>query len=306
MTSTLVIVNPKSQGGRTARAWPDVEAKLREAIGPVRVEWTVGRRDAERVAREGVVAGATRVLVAGGDGTASEAASGILRAGLGEEVELGLLPMGTGRDLARVLGFHGDLDAAIDAIAAGSTRCIDMGRVTAVGGDDDSARYFLNIASFGITGQIIAELSQRDERANRTLLSYVSAAVPAILGWQNPPARVTVDGIVVHDGPIVFATAANGRYFGGGMLVAPLAELDDGLLDVVVVRGRPRASLLARFHKIYAGTHLDSPDVTWLRGTSVVLEPSTQLWTEADGEALFDSATRVEILPSAIRVFVKE
>jgi diacylglycerol kinase family enzyme len=224
-------------------------------------------------------------------------------AGLGSAVALGLLPLGTGSDLARALGLHGDLDAAIAAIAAGATRRVDMGRVTSGGGEE---RLFLNVASFGISGEVVAALARRDDRGGRGRPSYAAAAVSALLRWRNPRARVSVDGRVLCDGPFVFAAAANGRYFGGGMHVAPRAELDDGLLDAVVVRGMSRAALLARFPRIYAGTHLDLPAVAWARGVVVEVETDVPLGVEADGETLFETPARAEVIPGAVGVFVRE
>jgi len=225
---TLVIVNPRSRNGATGRHWERVRRKLLGALGSFDVERTRGPRDAERIAREAVRAGVERVVVAGGDGTLSEVVSGLLGAGLGDRAEIGLLPLGTGGDFARTLGLPRDLDAAIACIAAGRPRRIDAGRVDYL---DEHSReataYFANVTSLGISG-LTVQLVNRTTKVFGGTLSFLVGTVRSIARYRCPDVSVRVDGRIVHQGPLTLATAANGRYFGGGMQVAPEARTDDG------------------------------------------------------------------------------
>ncbi len=299
----LAIVNPRSRAGATARRWPGVEAKLRQALGPLEVEATRGPRDAERIAREGVRAGVELVVVAGGDGTLSETAAGLLGAGLGRYAEIAPLPLGTGGDFVRGLGLSGDLDAAIARIAAGKARRIDAGRIAFHDRRGEPATtHFVNIASAGVSG-LVTELVNRAPKALGGRLSFLIGTLRAIARWQAAPVRIRVDGTVVHEGPLDLAAVANGSHFGGGMRVAPAARPDDGLFDVISIRGTSRARLLRHLPLLYDGRHLSLPDVASHRGVHVAIEPlcsETVVCIEVDGEPLGRLPARFELLPGAL------
>ena len=300
---TLVIVNPKSRGGATGRRWPAIEAKLRDALGAIEIERTRGPRDAERIAREGVRAGAEVVIAAGGDGTTSEVVAGILGAGLGSYAELALLPLGTGGDLARGLGLAGSLDDAIVRIANGKSRPIDAGRATFTTRDGrELTTHFINIASLGVSG-LVTQLVNDAPKTFGGRVSFFLGTVRAIARWRAVPVTLRLDGAVVHEGPLHLAAVANGRYFGGGMHVAPAARFDDGVFDLVVFRGEGgKGRLLRKFPLIYSGRHLALDEVTQHRGVVVEASSDAELWLEIDGEPLGRAPARFECLPGALRL----
>jgi YegS/Rv2252/BmrU family lipid kinase len=299
-TRTLVIANPTSRDGATGRRFAAVERRLREVLGAIEVEWTQGPRDAERLAREAVRAGFDRLLVAGGDGTLSEVATGLLGAGLGAYARIGILPFGTGGDLVRTLGIPRDIERAIACIAEGKVRRVDASRVTL---RDDTGRdrvcYGLNITSLGISALVVT-LAERSPRFVGGSGAFLLGTLRAILRHRCHPVRVSVDGKVVHDGPLILATAANGRYFGGGMLVAPQAHCDDGRLDVVVVAGLSRQELFAKLYRIYRGTHLKDPAVRAYRGRVIEAFGPPEVRLEVDGEPLGALPARIEVLDGAL------
>ena len=298
---TLVVVNPRSRSGATRRRFASLEARLRDCLGSFEVEWTRSPRDAERIAREGVRAGIERIVVAGGDGTTSEVVSGLLGAGLGGYAEVAPLPLGTGGDMLRTLELPRHLDRALERIASGASRKIDAGRIRYLdrsGGERTS--HFLNVASFGVSG-LITELVNRTTKAFGGRVSFLVGTVRGIARYQPEEVRIRVQGELVHDGPLVLATAANGRFFGGGMQVAPRAELADGLFDVVVIPGFSKARLLRELPRIYRGTHLEVPEVSLHRGRCIEAEAAPgRVWIEIDGEPLGTLPARVDVLPAAI------
>ena len=304
---TLVVVNPASRGGSTRKRFDGLLPRIRESLGECDVEWTRGPRDAERIAREAARAGVERIVVAGGDGTVSEVATGILAADLGRYAELAVLPLGTGGDLRRTLGVPGEVDEALRAIATGGVRTIDAGRVTYT---DRSGRpatvYFVNIASFGISG-LTTELVNQAPKSLGGRVSFLIGTLRGIVGYRaaDHPVELRLDGELAHRGPIALATAANGRWFGGGMHVAPEARADDGLLDVVVIPGLSKLRLIAELPGLYAGRHVRVPGVLSLRGRRLEATPeggAEPPWVEIDGEPLGRLPATFEILPGALRI----
>jgi YegS/Rv2252/BmrU family lipid kinase len=298
--STFVLLNPKSRSGATGRRIGELEALLGRYVGAYELACTERAGDGERLARLAAERGATRIVIAGGDGTASEAVDGLLQMGRGD-IEIALLPLGTGRDFARGLGLGTDLEACVARIASGHKRKVDAGRVhfRAPGGGDAS-RCFLNMATLGIPAESARWLAERDRAGKRGPLSYVISGVVGML--RAPKAKVTlrVDDRVVHDGPLAFATASNGRYFAGGMRVAPGAEIDDGLFDVVVANGMSVPTALFRFPSIFFGRHIDEDRIRVIRGAVMHAESVDEVWTETDGEPVGTLPATFEILPGAV------
>jgi YegS/Rv2252/BmrU family lipid kinase len=303
LARTLLVVNPASRAGATERRFAAIERDLREALGDYDLAWTKGPRDAVRIAREAATAGYARLVVGGGDGTASEIATGLLGAGAGQDVTLGFLPLGTGGDLLRTLGVPRSLSGALGTLRAGRVREIDAGRLEYA--DDQGARaqtHFVNETSAGLAG-LVAQLVTRGTKTLGATGSFLVGTLRGLARYVPLAARVRVDGALAHEGPLVLASASNGRYFGGGMLVAPNASLDDGLLDAVIIPGMRKPELLARLPSLYAGKHLAAPGVRALRGRVVEVEPLEREAHrfECDGEALGTSPLRAEIVPRALR-----
>lgn len=302
----LVIVNPASRHGAAGRRWRALENCLTEVLGAPGRDWEIehtrGPRDAERIAREGVRAGVRRVVVVGGDGTTSEVVTGLLAAELGGEAEIGLLPFGTGGDLPRTLGIPRDPRRAAALLAEGKVRRLDAGRVRLEGRAGRPATYyFLNVTSLGLGG-LVCELVNTSPKVLGGTASFLIGSLRAIARWKSPPVTLRLDGEALHEGPLALAAAANGRFFGGGMQVAPQARPDDGLLDVVVISGLPRLQLAAKLPLIYRGAHVGQPGARLLRGRRLEAESAadTAVWVEVDGEPLGTLPAEIEILPGAI------
>jgi len=307
---TLVIVNPRSRIGVTKRRWRALEAKLRSALGSLDVAFTLRPRDAERIAREGVRAGIERIVVAGGDGTISEVTTGLLSAELAGYASVGILPLGTGCDFARSIGLPRDLDAAIESLADGSTRSVDVGRVTCL---DDEKRertsYFANIASFGISG-VIDQIVNDSSKLLGGRISFLLGTLRGLSRYRSEAVSIRVDGELIFEGPLVLATAANGRFFAGGMPVAPNAQLDDGQFDIVVIpelskhRRLGALALATKLPQFYRGSHLRIPQVRQARGRVIEAQAlGGRVPVDVDGEQRGSLPARFEILPDALTLF---
>ena len=303
--SLLVIVNPQSRRGRTGQTWRSIETRVRSELGRVEVVATTGPRVATTFAREAAERGVETIIVAGGDGTVSEVATGVMDSGRAANVALGLLPLGSGGDLARALGIGRSLDIALRALAARQERRIDVGRVRCVGSSGRRWRsWFVNEASVGLSAAVVRNVERTAQRLGGTA-SFALGAARTILAQRAAQTCVSVDDKRIHRGATTLIAVSNGPCFGGGMQVAPNAALDDGCFDVVVAPEFSRTRLLADlFPRIYRGTHLAEPRIDVHRGRRVEIErvrDGESVEVEADGELLGTLPADFEIVPEALR-----
>jgi diacylglycerol kinase (ATP) len=298
---TVVIVNPQSRSGRTGERIAELRQLLLEHVGVFDFALTTGPGDATLLTQRALDAGAERILVAGGDGTVNEVVNGLLSAERERRPELGLLPLGTGRDFARTLQLGSDLGRILGNVAAGSRRRVDAGRVTCRDHNGrEVSRCFLNIASIGLTAVSVRWLEERGKQGKRGKLSYVASGLVGMATYAAPRVVVRAEGVVVHDGRLSIAAVANGQYFGGGMRVAPAARIDDCAFDLVIVPKLPLLRQLREFPRLMRGRHVDEPEVRVVRTQLVEAESHSEVWVEADGEPIGLLPARVELLEGAI------
>jgi YegS/Rv2252/BmrU family lipid kinase len=293
----VAIVNPAAGHGRAQSRWRRLERLLRRH--GVRPEvWHSRRRGhATELAREAIDLGFTTILAVGGDGTVHEVVNGLsLNSRLRHDVELGIVPGGTGMDFVRNLGVGPGLEAAARRILHGTARRIDVGVWS-----DRPDRSFVNFAETGIGAAVVA----REAQIHRSMpgrASFFLAALAAVRKQENVVTRVSVDGIPAYDGPLVSVIVANGRYFGGGMKIAPRARIDDGELDVLVLGDFSRGELLTQVWKMYPGVHLGHSKVAWLRGSRIDVNPLEPTNLDLDGELFGRGPYSFGILPGALAV----
>ncbi len=302
-----VILNPVAGGGRLKRHWAEVAAGLKRHFGEFELRETQAEGDAERLALEFAIEGFDLVIAAGGDGTASEVADGLLQARDegADAVELALLPCGTGIDFARGLGLPRDFDALLERIATAKPRKVDAGRISYVGDDGALAsRHFINIASLGLSGATDRAVNA-DKRKGRVSAKalFFWRTVQQFVRYRFQTVRVAIDGQPPFEARIALVAVANGRFFGGGMMVAPDALLDDGAFEVVVLRAASKLRLIWDLRLVYGGRHRNHPAITILRGRKVTVEPvgdADAALVDIDGESPGRIPAVFEILPGAL------
>jgi YegS/Rv2252/BmrU family lipid kinase len=305
-----VIVNPRSQGGQTERRWGALADTIRQYFGPFEYRFTRGPGDGATQARAALEEGFEMVVAMGGDGTISEVADGFIREGrpLREDAVLGVLPAGTGGDFRRTLGVPPVLPEAAAALRGRKTAAIDLGRLEYVGRDGaPAARHFINVASFGIGG-LIDELVNAGSKALGGRLSFLFATLRAQARWHNQRVRLRFDGGADEERVIHNVAVANGRYFGGGMMIAPDARVDDGKFDVVTLGDLSRYEVLTQGPRIYKGTHVSLDKVKVRRAELLEADPADgePVLLDVDGEAPGRLPARFRLLPRAIRMKVPE
>jgi YegS/Rv2252/BmrU family lipid kinase len=300
-----LIVNPTSASGRTGRHFDKIAKAVRTAVGEFECAFTRARGDGARLAREAVAAGGKLVVAVGGDGTASEVIDGLVDGGRLRDPEstFGFIPRGTGGDLKRTLGFAEDLDAAARALAGTRTVICDLGRIAFAGHDGvPQIRHFANVSSCGVSGLVVQKVESLKLPSGK--LTFMLASARALLGWSDRPVRWRVDGGPWQEDRITALAVCNGRFFGGGMMVAPEARMDDGWFDVVVWSGLGIADFVTKKAMLYDGTHVKLPNTRVLRGRVVEVEPreGARILMDVDGEQPGTLPARFDLLPGALRI----
>jgi YegS/Rv2252/BmrU family lipid kinase len=283
-----LLVNPSSAHGQALKLLPRLEQELDTRRIPFRVEQTRGLDDGVERALRAAEAGEIPVVISG-DGLIG-AVGGALA---GSETPLGIVPGGRGNDLARVLGIPSEPEAAVATLAAGQTRRIDVGEV--------NGQRFLGIVSVGFDSE--ANRLANETKWLRGNLVYAYAGVRTLLGWK--PARFTIR---VGDERERFTgysvSVANSKAFGGGMFIAPDADLADGEFDIVTVGEVGKLRFLGNLPKVFKGTHVEEDEVRVFRASRLELSASQPFHVYADGEHLTDLPAALRVLPRALSVIV--
>jgi YegS/Rv2252/BmrU family lipid kinase len=305
---TVVIVNPKSQGGKLGKRWPELADTIGRAF-PFDEVKTTGPGDATKLAREALKKGAERVVAIGGDGTVNEVVNGFFDdAGkpIAPEASFGLIPYGTGGDFRRTVNLPLATVDAANVIAANRRKKIDVGRLDFTSRDGKKVtRMFANIASFGVSGVVDRMVNESGKKLGR--LSFALATARATWAYKNQRVQLVLDGKDRIEMTINTVAIANGRYFGGAMMVAPHAELDDGQFDVIAMGDFSFGDLVKSGRRLYKGTHLSMDKVSERRARVVEAQPidaSAIVELDVDGECPGLLPARFELLPGALWMVV--
>jgi YegS/Rv2252/BmrU family lipid kinase len=282
----LVLVNPWAGGGRARELLPKVESALRDRGLAYRMLLTTSLEHGCEEARAAAAAGEIPVVMSG-DGLIGQIGGALA----GGETPMGVIPGGRGNDLARVLGIPTEIPAAADLIAAGTTRAIDVGEV--------NGRRFLGIASCGFDSD--CNRIANETRFVKGNLVYLYSVPRALAAWKPARFTVTLDG-ERREFTGYSVAAANSKAYGGGMFLAPEAELDDGRLDVVCTSQVGKLRFLANLPKVYKGRHVDNEEVTVLRAAEVEISADRPFAVYADGDHLADLPAAIHLLPRALNV----
>ncbi len=307
ITTTSVIINPSSQGGRTGTRWQSLRAEFTRIVGTANHLLTQYKGHAAVLAKQAVENGCKTLVVVGGDGTLSEVVDGVTHnATKKPDCNLGLIPLGTGGDFRRTVGISKQPVEAMAVIAAGKTRSLDVGIVHY--GSQRVRRAFVNIASLGVSGLVTNIVNNGSKKLGS--LAYVLGTFRASFGYQNRRVKMIFDGDPSTQilRRVYTMAIANGRYFGGGMPIAPTANPSDGFLDVVWIGDVSFAKVLSRTAQVYSGNILQWDKVHHRRVRSVEVEvlDGPALPLDVDGEVPGHMPASFSLVPNAISMFVPE
>jgi YegS/Rv2252/BmrU family lipid kinase len=281
-----------------------IEALARDRLGPFEVYMTRGPGDAVRRVKNALAQKARLLVCVGGDGTLNEVINGIMmhEASARSDLALGFIPNGTGCDFARTVAIPQDLEQAIDLIAAGTVRSIDLGVLFF---RDDRGhkrrRYFHNITSFGLGGDV-AQRVNRTTKALGPFISFMWATLISIFSCGKKKIRLRVDDGFERELRVWNVAVANGQYHGGGMWVAPGASVCDGVLNVTVIGDLAIPEIFLNLPKLYNGKINDIEKVTTLAGETVKASSDEQVLLDVDGEQPGMLPIDIGIVPDGLNI----
>jgi diacylglycerol kinase (ATP) len=292
----VIIVNPTAGSGRAAKLLPWIRDRL--APRPdADLHVTSRPREAQDLAARAAAGGCDRIVAVGGDGTIQEIVNGILqgRARPG----IGIVPVGSGNDLARSIGLPTDAAEAWTIAIGRVTRQIDVALAT---NGDGQRRWFASAGGIGFDAQVATAMARR--RGWQTgRAGYLLTTLTELRRFDNRHLRIVLDGEPLERRAL-FVAIANGAYYGGGMRIAPDAMVDDGWLDVCIVGDISRLTAIRELPNLYRGTHVRNPAVSVHRARQVEMSGEETTHVHLDGEPFGTLPLRVEIRPVALQVAV--
>jgi YegS/Rv2252/BmrU family lipid kinase len=302
-SKTLVIANPMARHGFVGANWPELSARIREALGAVELQLTASRGDGVRIGKDAIARGVRTIVSFGGDGTHSEVVDAIMQSGANKELTLGILHAGTGGDFRRMIPGAEEIESGCAAIREKRAVPIDIGWVQYVHDEGHTeSRFFLNITSMGMGGLVDRFVAASPSKSSGKA-KYFKAVLRAQMKYKPARIRMRIDGKDEGEHEISNLCVCNGRWAGGGMMFAPEAHVADGMFDVILLRAASTLRGLPVMAGLYKGTHVRSPIVSTYRGRHVEVEMlENTAWMDIDGEAPGIGPAEFRIHAGALRI----
>ncbi len=303
---TQVIVNPESNRGRTRKKWAQIKEALKSFLKEFKYEFTEKPSQAIDISRTAIREGSELIVGVGGDGTMNEISNGFFdgRALINPRTVLGIVPSGTGCDFSKSLNIPPGLRSSLQIITQAPSPVIDIGRATfKTHTGEVTERYFLNVADFGFGGEVVDRMNRN--RTARRASSYLKSTISTFFHYKNKKIQLKIDDQEIPRDEYLIGAISNGRIFGKGMKIAPEARLDDGLFDIILIKGMKVLEFLRNVWKIYAGIHLSHPKISFVRGRKIEAipeDPDDNILIEIDGEQVGKLPAVFEIVPRSLLI----
>jgi diacylglycerol kinase (ATP) len=288
MNKVHVIVNPYSACGQTGKKWETIKEAIRFHFREFKYIFTEKPRQATEIARGLLKEGFDLLIGVGGDGTLNEISNGFFNAQSGQiinnEAAVGIIPSGTGSDFIRFMKVPREFEKSAARIKNSKNRKIDVGKITY--GDAagrSKIQYFINVADFGLGAEVIRSISNI-QSLRRGALTYYRGLLATMMKYRSKKVVMTLDKGKRLQGEYLIGAVANGRIFGGGMIIAPQAEPDDGYFDLVLIEPMKKLEILANSRLLYSGTIAKNPKVHILKAREIKVESPDEVHIEYDGE----------------------
>lgn len=293
MEKILFIINPIAGGGKAKDTRPIIEDYMKKTGFYYSIKMTDKPKDGIRLAKEGIESGYTSIVAVGGDGTVNEVAIGILESG--KEITLGILPSGTGNDMSRTLDISSNIESALVKMLEGKKKSIDIGFV------NDSV--FLNIASIGFDAEVVKN-TEKFKKKVRSGFAYIIGILDTLIRFKGQRILIEIDDHVM-DKAVSLVAVGNGRYYGGGLPILPMASVEDGYFHVIVVSKVARLKLLLLLPTIFFGKHIKLKKyVEVFKAKKVKLITDQDTYLNIDGEIYnINGETRFSINGGQLSVY---
>jgi YegS/Rv2252/BmrU family lipid kinase len=301
---THFVVNPNSANRLTGRVWPEIQKAAKDVIGDFEFSMTTGPMHAVELTREAIKKGAEMIVSVGGDGTNNEVVNGLFedKKLINPETVLGIICSGTGSDFIRTAMIPRDFRESVKLLAGKKTKPLDLGEMTFMDHDGREAhRYFLNIASFGVGGEV-DELVNKTTKALGGKASFLYSSARATLAYKNKLIKIKIDDRIEIERKVFNAAVANGQFHGAGMRTAPKACLDDSIFQVVVIGDFSFFEALKMSRLIYDGKHVSMEKVESYEGEKVTATSDERVLLDVDGEQPGILPATFKIMPSVIQM----
>ena len=302
------IVNPHSAHGKAGKQWPLVLEYLNNSGFDVTWQLTERQWHAYHIAKAYTEKGAEFLISVGGEGVMNETLNGIFAAaGSSNRLPcLAMIPIGTGTDLSRTLRIPKEYHGAVDIIKHGKELSMDVGRITFYLGDRIWSRYFINAADAGLGGSV-ARITNTIPKVLGGFLTFLLSSLAGLLSFKPMALKLSLDGRLLDSGFMTIVAMLNGQFFGGGMHAAPMALVDDGILEFIYVKDATFFKVVSKvLAKVYEGEHLAYHKVHACRGKELIVEGEKAFLADVDGEVEKAQKMRVEVLPKAIGILVRK
>lgn len=295
MKPLLIIFNAHAGSGHADKLLPAIEAYLNKQQLTYVLKKTGRPKDVRTLVSQSDLSQYCAIIAAGGDGTLFEVINALMAIRPEQRLPLGVLPVGTGNAFSRELGLKpADWKKAIDIILLKNIKPIDVGKVQT----SDEQYYFINIVGIGLVVRI-GQTTQKIKKMGP--ISYSLAALWETMRMKPNRVKLTIDGHVIEDN-LIFVEIANSRYTGTSFKIAPEAEINDGLLDVVLLKPISRWRILNLFPTIYSGSHIAHSEIETYKAKNITLTTATPMALMPDGEFIGQTPANISCEPSALRL----
>lgn len=301
----MVIANPKAGKNKVLEEWHLIDSALKGAGVEFDSVFSKSKYHSIELAVKAVRDGYRNIIAVGGDGTIHEVVNGIFlqKEVPTDDIRLGVIPAGSGNDWVKMYGIPADYVKCAEIIAAGKVVKQDIFRVDVVESKVKQSRFMINGSGVGLDAVICRECNAMKEKGQSGKWIYVKAAAKSFLKMSSKLFRVEVDGEIFFEGKALSVALANGIYSGGGMIQAPDAVMDDGMVNVTVIGNMSRAKILVRFKELFSGRIYQIPDIYHTVGKSVKISiDGDEFPVEVDGEVVGGTPVELTVLPKVLSI----
>ncbi|MFW6280623.1 MAG: diacylglycerol/lipid kinase family protein [Halanaerobium sp.] len=302
----MAIINPASNGGKTAEKWPGFYNYFNNSNLEIEEVYTEYRGHAVELAKYALFNGYNYIMAVGGDGTLNEIINGLIEKDklLNPDLKLIIFSQGTGSDLIRTLNISSQVKDIFKNIKRGKIEKIDIIKAAYTNKENDrESRYFVNAADCGMGAEVAARVNKKNKTKTGSI-SYLSAVLLSLFKYRNKEVEIYADGLKIYNGRLNTVIAANGKYFGGGIKIAPDAELSSRQINVVLLKDFSRLGIILNLIKGYKGSHLKHPKVDSFKAKTLKIYSKPKMNLEVDGENIAETPVLFSVLEDQLSVIV--